>query len=895
MKNIFYLLLIFSYSLFGQYSPNNTQYEWLKPQKFNKSIIVADTITHRYDLYLSQNYYPSNPSIGLQFNYNGQLIKYTGFSWVPLIGYTAENIANKGASNGYVPLVSGKIPNQYIGVINLSVGNVSVQHFSQMLALDTAKVNTICMVADSAKSYVLHSSPPSIASNWYWIVAPTNYIYSINGKLGPIISLSASDVGAISSEVDPNWHSDSINYYKKLMINSLFSYKENLSNKSNNVIADSSSTSKYPSVNEMVRYANTKYKGLPLQTGYNGYFLSTNGTNEYWNSILHGYGIKLTGTTPVYINVDTPVLRNQIKRDTSLYSLNSAKIQGVVDSIWIKSHGGSLPPQTGNAGKYLTTNGTNESWGSVASIIYGKEGIYKDGDTMKLGGTVRHGFSIYSNNTMPYDSGVSGISFDNSGTDLSTLSYDGSSADFYILGGAVNRAKVEFYFRGYKENINTDFYIDEDTSGITLYNGSAHYGGIQVAKFDSSGYIFANKYYKSQSVISDSQLVSKYYVDHKSASLPDQTGHSGQYLGTNGTTASWSSVAGGTDTSLLKHKNDSIALSGFSTNAKLKNDTIILNKEINGRVLKTDSLKKYATPKELKDSLNLIRSSIAGKQAIITNLGDTLKYAKMADTLGVHPKLASGQDLRDTAKNIRTTLNTKISTETDPVVKAINGIIKSNGTTISAARAGTDFVTPSQINDTATVAKWDTTNVTTFDTMKVVTLDTTNILTFDTLKVVPLDTIQISTTGTGAFVLANTPTLITPVIGVATGTSLTTTGAITSSGTAGVGYSTGAGGTITQSTSKATAFTLSKICGTIVTASDALASQTTVSCTWTNTTIAATDQVVITHDSGGTLGGYNFAITPGAGSATLYIRNVTGGSLSEAITLRFHVFKNVIN
>jgi trimeric autotransporter adhesin len=34
-------------------------------------------------------------------------------------------------------------------------------------------------------------------------------------------------------------------------------------------------------------------------------------------------------------------------------------------------------------------------------------------------------------------------------------------------------------------------------------------------------------------------------------------------------------------------------------------------------------------------------------------------------------------------------------TETDPIVKAINGIIKSNGTTISAATAGTDYLTPS--------------------------------------------------------------------------------------------------------------------------------------------------------------------------------------------------------
>ncbi|CAN5662171.1 hypothetical protein BH11BAC5_BH11BAC5_24080 [soil metagenome] len=34
-------------------------------------------------------------------------------------------------------------------------------------------------------------------------------------------------------------------------------------------------------------------------------------------------------------------------------------------------------------------------------------------------------------------------------------------------------------------------------------------------------------------------------------------------------------------------------------------------------------------------------------------------------------------------------------TETDPIVRAINGLVKSNGTTISAAVAGTDYVTPS--------------------------------------------------------------------------------------------------------------------------------------------------------------------------------------------------------
>jgi hypothetical protein len=52
---------------------------------------------------------------------------------------------------------------------------------------------------------------------------------------------------------------------------------------------------------------------------------------------------------------------------------------------------------------------------------------------------------------------------------------------------------------------------------------------------------------------------------------------------------------------------------------------------------------------------------IAGKQNTIANLSDTVKYAKYADTLGIRPRLSSGQDLRDSSKNIRTTLNTKVA------------------------------------------------------------------------------------------------------------------------------------------------------------------------------------------------------------------------------------------
>lgn len=117
--------------------------------------------------------------------------------------------------------------------------------------------------------------------------------------------------------------------------------------------------------------------------------------------------------------------------------------------------------------------------------------------------------------------------------------------------------------------------------------------------------------------------------------------------------------------------------------------------------------------------------------------------------------------------------------------------------------------------------------------------------------------------------------------------------ALSTHATAGVGYATGAGGTVTQATSKATAVTLSKVCGTITMNAAALAAGATVSFTWTNTAIAATDFIGLRHDSAGTVGAYQVDVTPAAGSATITVTNRSAGSLSEAIVLKFAVVKAV--
>ena len=108
-----------------------------------------------------------------------------------------------------------------------------------------------------------------------------------------------------------------------------------------------------------------------------------------------------------------------------------------------------------------------------------------------------------------------------------------------------------------------------------------------------------------------------------------------------------------------------------------------------------------------------------------------------------------------------------------------------------------------------------------------------------------------------------------------------------------LGYGTGAGGNITQGTSKTTGVTLNTGAGTITMNNAALASNTSVTFLLTNSVIAAIDSLIVNVQSGAaTVGSYTTQVsTLAAGSANITVRNITAGSLSEAVVLNFVVLK----
>jgi len=208
-------------------------------------------------------------------------------------------------------------------------------------------------------------------------------------------------------------------------------------------------------------------------------------------------------------------------------------------------------------------------------------------------------------------------------------------------------------------------------------------------------------------------------------------------------------------------------------------------------------------------------------------------------------------------------------------------------------------------------------------------------------------------TGTGVNVFATSPTLVTPVLGVATGTSFSLTSGgslagnatylqfldpsggnsvsfggtgdpsnyfsntthvflnrpssvtfltinstqilatipiLTSKPTGGIGYATGAGGAVTQITSRTTGVTLNTVSGDITLVS-AAGSPTATSFTVTDSAVAINDTISLSQKSG--TDKYNLLVTNVAAGSFQITFFTTGGVTTEQPVIHFNVIKGV--
>ena len=106
-----------------------------------------------------------------------------------------------------------------------------------------------------------------------------------------------------------------------------------------------------------------------------------------------------------------------------------------------------------------------------------------------------------------------------------------------------------------------------------------------------------------------------------------------------------------------------------------------------------------------------------------------------------------------------------------------------------------------------------------------------------------------------------------------------------------IGYAAAAQGTVTQATDKSTGVTLNASAGQITMSNATLNAATNVAFVLTNSLLSVKD-VVVVNVAGGAAAttSYNCWVSGhAAGSATIVLRNITAGNLSEAVVLNFAI------
>jgi hypothetical protein len=105
-----------------------------------------------------------------------------------------------------------------------------------------------------------------------------------------------------------------------------------------------------------------------------------------------------------------------------------------------------------------------------------------------------------------------------------------------------------------------------------------------------------------------------------------------------------------------------------------------------------------------------------------------------------------------------------------------------------------------------------------------------------------------------------------------------------------IGYSAAAQGAVTQLTDKSTGVTLNKSAGRITMNAASLGANTAVSFTLNNSLISANDTIIVCISGAATEAAYTTYISSmTSGSAKITLRNMTSGSLSEAVIINYAI------
>ena len=220
---------------------------------------------------------------------------------------------------------------------------------------------------------------------------------------------------------------------------------------------------------------------LPDQTGHSGDILTTNGTAVSWMDVSEASSVSI---------------------DTSISSSSTDNTIPSSKAVWdALSNVDALPDQAGHSGDFLTTNGTTASWTDLPEEIF--VCIYDTQDP-----TAQSTSTSFDDATAAFEAGKTLVA--KRGILCGNLVRIQSS--FMMFSCVVNSSNVKLWKL-------SDTGWEETSSGYIEPPSSPSNG--DVLTYDSTN---------------------GWVASAPSGGLPDQTGHSGEYLTTTGSTSYWANL-----------------------------------------------------------------------------------------------------------------------------------------------------------------------------------------------------------------------------------------------------------------------------------------------------------------------------------------------------------------
>ena len=247
-------------------------------------------------------------------------------------------LAQKGEPNGVAELdADGLVPVHHLPPLSITTTQV-VSSQSAMLAL-TAQVGDVAVRTDVNKTFILTTTPASTLGNWQELLTPTDLVLSVDGQTGAV-NLSSTYATVANA-------ANKLPLAGGTMSGAIAMGTNKITGLGNPTNAQDAATKYYI---DNVILAPSNLTG-PITSVGNVTSIASQ-----------------TGTGTKFVVDNTPTLITPVLGVATATSINGTAIPSSKTLVATDSTQYVVPSQTGNSGKFLTTNGTVSSWGTVDAL-----------------------------------------------------------------------------------------------------------------------------------------------------------------------------------------------------------------------------------------------------------------------------------------------------------------------------------------------------------------------------------------------------------------------------------------------------------------------------------------------------------------------------------------------